>query len=254
MRLYAMICGRVRCRQAIFLPEAEKDRYVDMPMPVFLITHPEGNVLFDTGPHPDVFKDAASRWGGLAKAFAPVGNESDGILTQLEKIDLAPDNIKYVVNSHLHFDHAGGNQFFPESTFLVSKKELAWAQTPDNEGKGYFKADWDHKLTYQTIEGEHDIFGDGTLKIIPMSGHSPGHQILRVKLEKQGVVILSGDSVPFRENYYEFVVPRNNIDNTQAIQSVHDLHRLIEEENAFLIHGHDPGQLDEIKTAPECYT
>ena len=67
-------------------------------------------------------------------------------------------------------------------------------------------------------------------------------------------VILSGDSVPFRENYYEFVVPRNNIDNTQAAQSVHDLHRLIEEENAFLIHGHDPGQLDEIKTAPECYT
>ena len=55
MRLYAMICGRVRCRLAIFLPETEKDRYVDMPMPVFLITHPEGNVLFDTGPHPDVF-------------------------------------------------------------------------------------------------------------------------------------------------------------------------------------------------------
>lgn len=253
MKLYAMICGHLQCRQAIFLPETEKNKFVDMPMPAFLIAHPKGNILFDTGPHPDVFKDAASRWGGLAKAFRPKGEENDGILAQLEKTGLAPDNIKYVVNSHLHFDHAGGNQFFPASTFLVSKKELAWAQIPDNEGKGYFKADWEHTLTYQALEGEHDIFGDGTLTIIPMPGHSPGHQILRVKLDKQGTVILSGDSVPFRENYYDLVVPRNNIDNTQAVQSVHVLHGLVEDENAFLIHGHDPRQFSEIKTAPECY-
>lgn len=253
MRLFAMTCGRLRCRKAVFLPESEKDLYVDIPVPVFLITHPEGNVLFDTGPHPDVFTDAASRWGGLAKAFAPVGDEKDGILQQLEKSGFAPDTIKYVVNSHLHFDHAGGNQFFPDSLFFVSRKEFVCAQNPENEGKGYFEADWDHPLNYRTIDGEHDIFNDGTLKVIPMPGHTPGHQILRVTLQQQGVVILSGDSVPFRKNYEAFVVPRNTIDTHQALQSIRDLHKLVEEENAFLIHGHDPDQLNTLRRAPEYY-
>ncbi len=90
MKLYAMICGNMRARQKIFLPDTESDVFAEHPIPVFLITHPQGNVLFDTGPHPDAFKDAASRWGGLAKAFKPIGDESCGVLSQLEKIGFGP--------------------------------------------------------------------------------------------------------------------------------------------------------------------
>jgi len=89
--------------------------------------------------------------------------------------------------------------------------------------------------------------------IMSMPGHTPGHQILLVRLKEQGPVILSGDCVPFKKNYHDFVVPRNNMDNDLALQSVHDLHTLVAEEKAFLIHGHDPFQWEKIKKAPEYY-
>lgn len=247
MKIYAMSCCRLKARKSIFLPQADKDIFIELPIPAFLITHPHGDVLFDTGPHPDVFKDAFGRWGGLAKAFQPIGDESIGILAQLKKIDCQPDGIRYVVNSHLHFDHAGGNQFFPEATFLVSKKELAFAKRPENEGRGYFKADWDHPLNYQELEGKFDIYGDGSLVVTPMPGHTPGHQILVVRQKEQQAIILSGDSVPLKEHYKNIVVSRNNYDNEQVLESVKKLQTMVDSEEAFVVHGHDAEQWAELK-------
>jgi N-acyl homoserine lactone hydrolase len=189
-----------------------------------------------------VFNDAFARWGGLAEAFQPIGDENNGILVQLDRINILPDNIRYVVNSHLHFDYAGGNQFFPAATFLVSKREFDYAKRPDNEGKGYYKADWDHSLNYRKLEDEFDLYGDGSLVVMPMSGHTPGHQILIVRQKGQQTIILSGDSVPLQENYNDLVVTRNNYDNEQVIESVKKLHALVESEKAFLVHGHDSEQ------------
>ena len=129
MRLYVMSCGRIRGRKTIFLPETPKDQYMESPMPVFLITHPDGNVLFDTGPNPEVFEDPASVWGGVAKVFQPIGDKESSVVAQLKKIGLTPDDVKYVVNSHLHFDHAGGNRFFPRATFLVTVFGIGICQT-----------------------------------------------------------------------------------------------------------------------------
>jgi glyoxylase-like metal-dependent hydrolase (beta-lactamase superfamily II) len=254
MRLYPITCGYLRVRKNVFIPNADKDDFINIPLPVFLVTHPRGNILFDTGPHPDVFKDAAARWGGLAKAFQPMGNETNGVISQLTSIGMGSDAIRYVINSHLHFDHAGGNQFFSESTFLVSGRELAFARLPDNEGKGYFSADWDHALDYQEIDGELDIFGDGKLVIVPMPGHTPGHQILVVRLSEQGTIILSGDSVPLKEHYDDFILPKNNVNDEQARDSVKKLHGLVEAERAFLIHGHDPRQWLQFTKMPDYYT
>ncbi len=247
MKIYALSCGRLKARKSIFLPQADKDIFIEMPIPVFLITHPEGNVLFDTGPHPDVFDDAVARWGGLAKAFQPIGDENSGILAQLETINCKPDGIRYVVNSHLHFDHAGGNQFFPAATFLVSKAELMFARQPGNEGNGYFQADWNHPLNYQEITVPFDIYGDGSLVIVPLPGHTPGHQILIVRQKEQQTIILSGDSVPLKEHFNNLVVSRNNDNNEQVIESVKQLHGLVESEKAFLVHGHDSEQWRELK-------
>ncbi len=254
MKLYTITCGYLRVRKNVFIPDADKNDFIQIPLPVFLVTHPQGNILFDTGPHPDVFKDAAARWGGLAKAFQPVGNETDGVISQLANIGIGSDAIRYVVNSHLHFDHAGGNQFFSESKFLVSGRELAFAQLPENEGKGYFSADWDHSLAYQEVGGDLDIFGDGKLVIVPMPGHTTGHQILIVRLSDQGTVILSGDCVPLKEHYNDFVLPKNNVDNKQALASVEKLHALVKAEKAFLIHGHDPRQWQQLTKIPDYYT
>lgn len=254
MKLFAMLCGHLRCRKRIFLPDTNKEDFVNIPMPAFLITHPKGNVLVDTGPNPDVYNDPFSAWGNLAKAFEPILKKNDDILSQLERIEIRPEDIKYVVNTHLHFDHAGGNRLFKESMFLVSVHELEWAQRPENEGKGYFKEDWNHPLNYKKLEGVYDIFNDDQITIMPMPGHTPGHQVVIVRLKHQGTIILSGDSVPFKENYENKIISINNTDDVQVSSSVNKVTKILKEKNATLIHGHDPKQWQTIKIIPECYS
>jgi glyoxylase-like metal-dependent hydrolase (beta-lactamase superfamily II) len=253
MKLFAINCGPIRCRKNVFITGVDKDEFINVPAPVFLVRHPQGDVLFDTGPHPDAFRDVASRWGGLSKAFKPIGDKNSWVLPQLRNIGVAPSNIKYVVNSHLHFDHAGGNQFFTTATFLISKKEMECARNPEYEGKGYFSSDWDHLLNYNEIEGELDIYRDGSLILIPLPGHTRGHQGLLIRLKKQGTIILSGDSVPLQENFLQLKISRNNMDNNQALMTIQNLHKLVEKEKAFLIHGHDPSQWEKIMESPEYY-
>jgi glyoxylase-like metal-dependent hydrolase (beta-lactamase superfamily II) len=248
-----MSCGRIRSRKSIYVPHVDKNEMVDAPMPVFLITHPEGNVLFDTGPNPDVFKDASAVWGGLAKAFQPIGDKESGVMAQLRKIGYAPDDIKYVVNSHLHFDHSGGNRFFPNATFLVSKEEIKCARRPDLEGKGYFKAEWDLPLNYHTVEGIFDIFGDERLVLYPLPGHTSGHLVMLIRLEKHEPIILSGDSVPCRENFEQRLLARTNLDNEKALRSMERLHELASKDKAMIIFGHDSEYWDSLKKAPSYY-
>ncbi len=253
MKLLALSCGRIRARKNVFIPDAPREEFLLSPVPVFLILHPEGNVLFDTGPHPEAFRNPLGRWGGLAKAFEPIGEDDSGILPQLGKLGFRPEDIRLVVNSHLHFDHAGGNSFFPRSTFLVSGKELEWARSPQSEGKGYFRQDWSHPLAYQEIEGELDLYHDGTLKILPLPGHTPGHQGLLVRLKKEGAMILSGDAVPCRENFLHSVASRNNLDPERTLATIREIRERVKQENAFLVHGHDPGQWEAIRKAPQFY-
>ena len=94
----------------------------------------------------------------------------------------------------------------------------------------------------------------GKLVIVPMPGHTPGHQILVVRLSEQGTVILSGDSVPLKEHYDDFILPKNNVNDEQAGDSVKKLHGLVEAEKAFLIHGHDPRQWQQLTKMPDYYT
>ena len=254
MKLYAMSCGYLRCRKAAFVPTADKSIIMESPMPVYLITHPGGNVLFDTGPNPVVFADPVKHWGGVAKAFHPLGGKESGVAAQLEKIGIATGDVRYVVNSHLHFDHAGGNKFFPKATFIIQREELTCARNPEYAERGYIQTDWDDPaLHYETIEGERDLFGDGLLRIIPLAGHTLGHQILVVRLPHQGAVILSGDAVPCEENLQQMITTRTNMDNERALQSIEKLRRLVIQENALLIHGHDATQWGKIHQAPVCY-
>ncbi len=92
---------------------------------------------------------------------------SDEVVSQLALLGLRPDDVRYVVNSHFHFDHCGGNEFFPQSTFLVQRREMEAARAGDGRREIRYKperpADFDHPLDYRLVDGEHDVFGDGTV-------------------------------------------------------------------------------------------
>src|SRR5881392_2966331 len=112
-KLYAMTCGHLTGSFS-HLMEGGEGR-IALPIPSYLIEHPKGRALFDTGMHPQLRSDAAGRIGERAarifdfEHFGP----ADDVKSKLESIDRDPGKVDFIVNSHLHFDHAGGNQFVP---------------------------------------------------------------------------------------------------------------------------------------------
>ena len=160
-KLYAMTCGRLVGRLKDMI-EGE-DGPVSLPIPSYLIEHPKGRALFDTGMHPQCRTDAAGRLGERAArifGFQEYGPKDD-VKSRLESIDRDPGKVDYIVNSHLHFDHCGGNELVPNATMVVQKREWQAAQDPETAAKvGFFRADFDHGHPVKQVEGEHDLFSD----------------------------------------------------------------------------------------------
>ena len=219
-KLYAMTCGRLVGRLKDMI-EGE-DGPVALPIPSYLIEHPKGRALFDTGMHPQCRTDAAGRLGERVArifGFEQYGAQDD-VKSRLESIDRDPGKVDFIVNSHLHFDHAGGNELVPNATMVVQRREWQAAQDPETAAKvGFFKADFDHGHPVKQVEGEHDLFGDGSVVCIPTYGHTPGHQSLKVRTET-GEVVLTGDACYFCRTLRERRLPRFVYDREQMLASL----------------------------------
>lgn len=122
------------------------------------------------------------------------------MLTSLKAVGLGPDDIDVVVRSHLHTDHCGCNEFFKKSTIIVHARELEAAKASDAVNSGYLVADWDHPIPMKIIDGQVDLFGDGKIVIVPLSGHTPGTVGALVRLDRSGEFLLASDAVSIRAN------------------------------------------------------
>ncbi|MDP6783428.1 MAG: N-acyl homoserine lactonase family protein [Dehalococcoidia bacterium] len=238
VKLHAIRVGVVEMDRSVFLPATPKGVRIDAPGLVFVIQHPQGNVVVDTGIDPQVYADPVKYWGGLARALVPKGDEGDGLLPRLEEAGFSPDDVKLVVNTHLHMDHAGCNRFLPRATFLVHRAEMEIA--PEMEGNGYYRSDWDYPLSYRQVDGETDLFDDGLVKLVPLPGHTPGSMGLVLKMSG-GVVVLSGDSCPLADNLAGRIVARTDKDPENSLRSMEWL-AARQQEGASVIFGHDNGQ------------
>jgi N-acyl homoserine lactone hydrolase len=188
LSLYAFNTGWFQCRPGYFI-EGETGDYLRGPVPSFLIDHPKGRALFDTG--------MGERYRRTAETALPANKfglqwfEGMEIAARLRAIDVDPASINWIINSHLHIDHCGGNASLPNATIIVQSRELAAAQATEEAGL-YEAKDFATGQPIKAIDGEHDLFGDGSVRIIPTHGHTPGHQSVIVKLPK-GDILLAGD-------------------------------------------------------------
>jgi len=248
INLYAFTCGTVTGDFGRLMEGGEGD--ITLPIPAYLIEHSKGLALFDTGMHPDCQHDPAGRLGARLTSLFRIGfRPGEEVSTRLEKIGRDPGKVDLVINSHFHFDHAGGNALLPNATLVVQRRE--WDAGMDSDaasGHGYNPRDFDlgHKL--RLVDGEHDVFGDGAVTCLPTPGHTAGHQSLRVRLES-GEVVLAADACYFCRTLRERRLPRYVHDREAMLASLDRLAGL-EAAGARIFFGHDPAFWKRVPQAP----
>ncbi len=189
----------------------EKQRDVTVPVSMFVIDHPKGLVVFDTGNNVAVSDGADNckkHWSaGFCDFLKPSQTRADVIDSQLKKIGSSVDKVKVVVTSHVHLDHGGNIALFPNAIHVVQRKELYQGWWPEKfqgrDPKGAFVlADLmgTRDFNFLELDGDYDLFGDGTVVVLSTPGHTLGHQSLKIKLASGRSIIMSQDAIWMQEN------------------------------------------------------
>ncbi|HEX3858626.1 MAG TPA: N-acyl homoserine lactonase family protein [Pseudolabrys sp.] len=244
-RLTILDCGQGRAADMSRWTPGEN---VNVPMDVvdncYLIHHKtKGYLLWDTGVTDAIFGKPE---GPPPASGAPNWRKPKSLAGQLEQLGVKPSDIKYVAVSHTHPDHIGNVEMFPQSMLLVQKAEYDW---PGANNTPRFNPE--HPV--KKLDGDYDVFGDGSVTILSTPGHTPGHQSLLVKLPKTGAVLLSGDAVHFKDNFDKRRVPAGNTSKEQTLASMQRLADVMKKEHAQLWINHDKAQSDKLKHAPASY-
>jgi N-acyl homoserine lactone hydrolase len=225
---------------AVFDPfDAEVGTKVLSPYFFYLISHPEGAVLVDSGLHPALRGDPHTRLGDTAETFYAIMDETDDVVSKLALIGLKPEDVRHIVVSHLHFDHAGGLEFFPHATVYVQGAELAFAREPPVYQRGlYVAADFEPVRHWRELDGELDLFADGRIVMFPTPGHTAGHQSVLVRLAGANLILMA-DAHYLIEKMRARLLPAVVWNPDAMVASWHTIETLARRESATLICTHE---------------
>ena len=215
-----------------WLEGAARDERVVAPVWSALLRTNEGNVVFDTGLHP-VHVDRPDATFGPQSGLKVVMEKEDAIVSRLAALGVKPDDVAIVVNSHLHFDHAGNNRAFPNATFVVQGEHLAWAKGRPNFPAIYWD---DPALRYMPTSGRARVAAG--IEVVPTPGHAPGHQSLVVDLAETGRVVLCGDAAFTRANLERGEIPGQ--DPVAGKESLAVIRSLVKDDLERAFTSHDP--------------
>ena len=190
------------------LPTYPKDQDHDIMIPInmWIIDHPLGLIVYDTGNNVAISDgNCTSHWNeGFCGLLQPSQTRDDVIDKILERVGFSAGDVKIVITSHSHLDHIGNIEMFPDAIHVIQKKELyqAWWPEKFQRGGAHVMADYDdaRDFTYFELNGDYDLFGDGSVVVISTPGHTLGHQSVKVRMAETGTVILTQDAVWVKEN------------------------------------------------------
>lgn len=250
-QLYVFDCGGTRMQNLdMFNLKPEESSVRELFVPCYVIKHEKGVLLWDAG-LPKAIADAG----------APLTDAGSGsttfykryIIDQLKDIGLTPEDIDYLSFSHLHFDHAGATNDLLANTAILQKAEWEAAFSHEIAFVNPALIEGLKSAKLQLIEGDYDVFGDGSVRMIASPGHTPGHQSLLVMLDNTGPVLLSGDLYHTRANRALRRVPTFNYNAEQTLQSMDKIEKLLADTGATLWIEHDKELADTLKKAPAYY-
>ncbi|MDM5338467.1 N-acyl homoserine lactonase family protein [Fictibacillus enclensis] len=243
-------------------PNAQTE-FVEFPVYTVLIDHPEGKILFDTACNPNSM-GPDGRWGQATQAMFPISMGEECYLhNRLEQLNVRPEDIKYVVASHLHLDHAGCLELFTNATIIVHEDELngTLQSYARNQKEGaYIWADIDawikNNLQWRTVKRSDDNLqlAEG-IKILNFgSGHAWGMIGLHIHMPESGGIILASDAVYTSESFGPPIKPPGIIyDSLGYANAVEKIRRIAQETNSQVWFGHDPNQFKGFRKSTEGY-
>ncbi|MEM7542229.1 MAG: N-acyl homoserine lactonase family protein [Pseudomonadota bacterium] len=266
MKLYVLNSGPLTLPEGMLTNLKPMTPPIQVPVAMFVVKHPRGNVLFDTGNNDKIIEDP-SYWGKYFESFKVVNTPDISIEAQLGRVGLSPEDIDFVVVSHMHLDHGGNVWKFPKSTLVIQRDELEYAFFPDEPFAGAFipgdvnplrsglGETQPNSMNMIRLMGDHDLFGDGSVIVKRSRGHTKGSQMLLVRLPNTGSVILTGDSAYFRDNVFKRQLPNIALayDPPGIIRGYDWIMEVMAREDADFFCSHDPDQFKTLKKPPEFY-
>ncbi len=258
MKLYFFEAGVLKSQKQFFTLGMDVGKAFDVPVPFLLIEHPKGKILFDTGNAFETIHNKEDHWGGILAAYDPVMTEDQWCVNSIKKVGCTPEDVKYVILSHLHLDHAGCVGHFPNARYVVQRDELHYAYVPDPFMKlAYIRKDFDKDVDWLILEGwqndRFDLFGDGSIVLYFTPGHTPGHQSVLVNLPKSGPMFFAADSCYTLANLNDSILPGLSWNNGETIKSVQRMRHLQDAMGATIVTGHDPEAWQQYRQAPAFY-
>jgi N-acyl homoserine lactone hydrolase len=240
MSLTRLDCGTPQAPTAVNQRFSDTYAYGDLKLQFvfscYLIKHGDDYMLWDTG----------------HSMTAPNVAPKVSIVDQLARINVTPDQIKYVGISHYHADHTGQVASFPKATVLIGKGDWDAISAPiPAQGVNFkpFEGWVKGESKVESLAVDKDVFGDGSVIVMRTPGHTPGHSSVLVKL-KSGNYILVGDAVHFRENYNSDGVPWFNFDRAQTVASIERIKKVAANLKATVIIQHDARDIAKLPAYP----
>ena len=262
-RLYVFDCGRLEGGDVSrFRLKREEMATTDMSVACYLVVHPRGTLIWDAGAVPDGDIEKAGGGAEPRRYRIVLPNNAERFVTttrtlksQLAATGYSPADITYLALSHYHYDHTANANLFADSTWLVRPVEadaMFAAAPPDLLQPSTYSAL--RKSTRIAITGaDLDVFGDGTVVLKASPGHTPGHQVLFVKLAKTGPVVVCGDLYHYPEERTLNRIPTFDADERQTAASRSALDVFLKQAGAQLWIQHDFNANAKLKKAPGYY-
>ena len=250
VRLYVFDCGLIGAADiSMFNLSNDETPVRELFVPCYLIEHPEGRLIWDAGlPLAMAGAGRIEQEGGVYMIY------ERSLIDQLADMGLEPADIDLVAFSHMHYDHAGAANAFTDSRLLIQDAEhqAAFVEASNQFFQPELYMDLkDNEM--EILSGDHDVFGDGSVMIVSAPGHTPGHQVLLLRLTNTGPLLLSGDLYHFQMNRKLRRAPNFNTDIAETLRSFDKVEALIDSEGATLWIEHDKALAETLNMAPAYY-
>ena len=260
LRLYVFDCGQLNYDNVTaYQLKNEEVAHTNMSIACFLIAHPKGTLMWDTGAIPDgSWKPAGSPV--RLHFMLPDKTERDVTITsplkdQLAAAGYAAREIKFLALSHYHWDHVANANDFAGATWIARKSEHD-IMFSSAEPERTIRANYNKLVKAKTVtinNDDYDVFGDGKVVLKPTPGHTPGHQVLFLDLPKTGKVVLGGDLYHYPEERTLNRIPPRDFNPQQTAASRAALEVFMKQAGAALWIQHDVAAHARLKKAPAFY-